>query len=253
MTEEERMIEFQRNPFDMHDIHIVNGHHDHDEKHHEAVLSPIPQAVEQMGVDPSHNVHYVTLDEDHDMRYHNGIGTHHDDYHGGEGGHGIDHDGDGYYHEGGYANHQFDHPPHDLVHATTDHGNYHNENHYSHLHRDGEHGSLYDEHHHTYPASAHQSPTALAFQPPQRELPMFRVQHPHGNTRYNIQGYRRSDRTTFRPRTPAATLNNGQNIDYGNRVLASYTQQNLNSFLQQANLEYLSLNEQANSLLQNET
>lgn len=263
MTDEERMIEYQRNPFDLHDIH-VDHHHDHDEGHHEAVMSPIPQEVEQVGVDPAHNIHYVSVDEDHDMRYPNRLGAHHDEHHHDDHYHGDNHyyhgddhheDDDNYYGEHGYdhevVHHELDHPVHDHIHAASDHGNFHNENTYNNHHEDGEHGELYDEHQHTYPTSAHQSTTPLMYNMPQRQLPMFQVKAPHSHPYHSHLaqlGDRRSKPAPVIKKLNTAVLNNGQTIDYGNRVLASYSQQNLNNYLFQTNLEYLTLNGQAKSL-----
>lgn len=162
---------------------------------------------------------------------------------------------------------EYDHPAHDHIHQTTDHGNYHvddmhvdhghgshqgywdhednHDNHDNH-HGNDAHGRLHYEHDHTYPAVNHQAPYAPMFSPPQRELPMFQVQHQHHtdghHNDHHTSGSRRSPKQTFK------ALTNGQVIDFGNRESASYTQQNLKQFLQQADLDYMTLNGQARSL-----
>ena len=45
------MMEFQRNPFDPHDIQIHQGVHP-------GVHAPVPQSVLQIGVDPTVGLHY---------------------------------------------------------------------------------------------------------------------------------------------------------------------------------------------------
>ncbi|XP_057312237.1 LIM domain-containing protein A-like isoform X2 [Hydractinia symbiolongicarpus] len=157
LTKEERMIQFQRNPFDPHDIDI-DHHHDDDEHHHEAVMSPIPQSVLQIGVDPSNHIHYLSRDQHHDLHYDNSLfqphvhgeemdedlSMHHNPHEEVEGeyaAHSVRVSGHDNPHE--YETHEFDHPAHDHIHETTDHGN----TDWDH-HRREHGGDEYDEHRH---------------------------------------------------------------------------------------------------------